>query len=187
MMKRGLILLLAIALMSSFVSAANSYTLNDFSDEPTQGIVVGENDEVRFDLLGGTHTIIFDRVKDVGFRFTGYAFLDDTKQMTGFATSKYSSYIDVDRDGVNDMTIAFYKSKFDEEKNETYATVIFKVDDHILTGAVTGSPTESEVIVERNYSKYLGIIGAAVFILVLIAVAIKTNKKKSPEHKEESE
>jgi len=179
-------MLLALMLFAGMVSAANSYDLDSFSEKPMQAIVVEERDEVRFDLLNGTHTVIFDRVRDVGFRFTGYAYLEDENSMNGFATKKMSSYVDVNKDDVYDLVIAFYDSTFDEKANKTYATVVFKTIENPLTAKATGVPDKGGVIKERVYSKYLAPIGAVAFVLVLVLVAMKSKRKPVIEKKEEA-
>ena len=185
-MKKGVLMLLALMLFAGMVSAANSYDLDSFSEKPMQAIVVEERDEVRFDLLNGTHTVIFDRVRDVGFRFTGYAYLEDENSMNGFATKKMSSYVDVNKDDVYDLVIAFYDSTFDEKANKTYATVVFKTIENPLTAKATGVPDKGGVIKERVYSKYLAPIGAVAFVLVLVLVAMKSKRKPVIEKKEEA-
>ncbi|MFH0752633.1 MAG: hypothetical protein V1914_03490 [archaeon] len=179
MMKKSVGLLLVLVLASSLVLAAGeSYDLEDFKKSPMQGIVVGEYDEVRFNLFNATHTIVFTSVKDVGFRFTGYGYMDDDFKIQGFATKKWSSYIDVNRDNVSDMNIAFYDYKIDEETNETYATVIFKVDDNAITTHAVSESDDSGIIKEASYSRYLTTIGVIAFVLLLVIIARRGNNKK---------
>ena len=185
-MKRSvMILLLVTIIFSSFVSAA-SYDLADFSKEPTQAIVVGQNDEVRFNLFNATHTVIFTKVvQDVGFRITGYAYMNDEYQLSGFATKKWSSHLDINRDNKSDLVVAYYDSTKDEKTGETYVTAIFKLEDNNanpMTGNAVGEPQGDVGVVKTdNYSKYLGPVGALVFILALMLMARKVDKKKSKE------
>ncbi len=171
-------LLLALMILASSAWAADSYDLNDFEKEPSQGIVVGEKDEVRFEMFNATHTIIFDAIKDVGFRFSGYAYLDDAFRINGFATKKWSSHIDVNRDNVSDLIVAFYDSEYDADANKTYATVIFKTENNAITSQATSVPAGSGVIKEESYSRYLTAIGAIAFILVLVIIARRGSKNK---------
>lgn len=171
-------LLLSLMILAGSVLAAESYDLNDFKDEPSQGIVVGEKDEVRFEMFNATHTIIFDAIKDVGFRFSGYAYLNDAFRINGFATKRWSSHVDVNRDNVSDLIVAFYDSEYDEEANKTYATVIFKAENNAITSQATSAPASSGVIKEESYSRYLTAIGAIAFILVLVIIARRGNKHK---------
>lgn len=181
-MKRGLILLLAFVIMSSIAYAANSYNLDDFSKQPIQGIVVGEGDEVRFNLFNATHSIIFDRVRDIGFRFTGHAYLKDQYQMTGFATKDFTSHLDINRDNVSDIDIAFYKSVYDAAANKTYATAIFKLENVPTANAV--APTGKEGVVSKSQNNYLLPVSITVFILVLVLIARKSSKKKKVQKQE---
>lgn len=182
-MKKGVVLLLALVLLPSIVSAA-SYDLDSFNNQDMQGIVVGQNDEVRFKLLNGTHTVVFSKVTDVGFRFTGYGFLKDEYSFNGFATEKWSSHVDINHDNVSDMIIAFYGSEKDKKTNETYVTVIFKLPENKapITTQATGVP--QGVRTESSYKKYLTPVGVVAFILVLVLVARKTRNKEKVEPKE---
>lgn len=176
-MKKSVSVLVAFVVLSSLALAGESYNLNSFDAEPTQGIVVGERDEVRFELFNATHTIVFDKVLDVGFRFVAYPYMDTKLKIPiGVATKKFSSHIDIDRDGTNDLTVAFYGSEYDEERNKTYVTAIFKLEENQVTAQATGVPTDTGVIKEKNYSKYLAPICAIAFILVLVLVARKAGK-----------
>ena len=185
-MKRGMLILFVFVLASSLSIAANSYDLGSFSKEPMQAIVVEEGDEVRFNLLNATHTVIFDRVREGGIRLIGWAGLADKNQFNGFATKKMSSYIDLNKDDVYDITIGFYTSEFNEKENKTYATVVFKTIDNPITAKATGVPEKSGVIKEKKYSKYLAPIGAVAFVLVLVLVAMKSKKKPVAEKKEDA-
>ncbi len=176
-MKRGLIFLFALVILGSMASAANSYDLDDFSEKPMQGIVIGEGDEVRFKLFNATHTIVFDKVIAAGFRFSGYAYMNSKFQMTGFATKSYSSHIDINRDNVSDLIVSFYSSEFNEAANATYDTAIFRLENNIPT-AYAVEPANDIGVTDKSRSKYLVPVAVVAFILILVLIARKTSKNK---------
>jgi len=169
-------------LMCGIVSAGESYDLGSFSDEPTQGIVVGQDDEVRFEMFNATHTIVFDKVNDVGFRFYAFPYMKSNNKMMGFATSRLKSYLDLNKDNVTDLVVGYYSSEFNEEANQTYVTVLFKADDgSMITGNVVDTQTGTGISTENPFRKYFGVIGAVAFILILILIARKSDKVKKGE------
>jgi len=105
-------LLPIVILLLAFVPlvAAGESTEIDFGVARTQPVYLYEGDEVRFDLLGGTHALILENTGDGSVSLDIVPFIGDenTRVGSGYVTFDTVLKIDLDRDGSTDLNVALY-------------------------------------------------------------------------------
>ena len=107
---------LMILLSFSFVLAGNSYDVS-FEGQNSQAIYLYEDDEVRFELLDGEHSLIVEEVTTTGAKFDVVPFIHDeiTNAWPGIVTLDTIMKVDLDKDGYNDLNVALHTVAADGE------------------------------------------------------------------------
>ena len=174
---------LMILLSFSFVLAGNSYDVS-FEGQNSQAIYLYEDDEVRFELLDGEHSLIVEEVTTTGAKFDVVPFIHDeiTNAWPGIVTLDTIMKVDLDKDGYNDLNVALYTVAADGEVHLVLqvADEVNVVDDNIVTGLVVDEDEESNVDWKNYLLAFLGIL-----IVVVIAVFVLRSADSSEEIKEE--
>jgi len=190
---RGKILLLGLLLFSfTFVLAGNSYDVS-FEDQNSQAIYLYENDEVRFELLDGEHSIIVEEVSEIGAKFDIVPFIHDgvTNAWPGMATLDTIMKVDLDKDGYYDMNVAVYSVASDGQVHLVLQVADNSDDDDdgssIVTGLVVDDEEEESDIDWKNY--ILAVLGILIVIIVAVFVLrsadTEEEKEEAKEKKEE--
>lgn len=147
-----------------FVQASESYDV-DFSDGATQAVFLREDDEIRFNLLGGEHIIIIEDVGVSSIKVDIGPYINNNSLMyPGLIGMDYLMRLDLDKDGVTDVNVALYSVSAEGQV-------------HLVVQDVTGEVSDSEEtgVVEENSdgmskTSILIIIGVIVLVLILFLV-----------------
>ncbi|MFH1455786.1 MAG: integrin alpha [archaeon] len=174
-MKKIIILSLILLLMLPLV-LANSYDL-ELQEGTLNAITLEEKDEVRFELLGATHSLYVKSIgRDGDVKISLIPFLDTEKQSYGFLYFGMSLETDLDQDGENDLAIGLLKFKDDGRVviglQDADAR---KLTDTGITGDVGLIPSED---LKKNYSIVYVI---AALVLGIVGVLLVVNKPKKNE------
>lgn len=116
-MKRLFIFLVVLLCME--IAFAGETTRLDFINEPKIAVVMDKGDQVKFELLGGEHAVV---VKDIGkdsVKFSVFPFSGNA--VYAFVQKNYFSYVDLDRNGIDDIKISLYQMRSDGR-----ATIFFE-------------------------------------------------------------
>tara|TARA_Y100000310_G_scaffold287834_1_gene312976 strand:+ start:2501 stop:3283 length:783 start_codon:yes stop_codon:yes gene_type:complete len=178
-----LILLLTLLLVV-VVSAGESRDL-DFSEQSSQAVFVFEGDELRFELLDGTHSLIIEEVvssSSVKFDIVPFFDTENTRAWPGFVSLDTIMRVDLDKDGADDIYVALYG--VDEETGEVHLVVQDRSnredgDDDI--GVVDGDAPSSDEGWNKNY------ILALVAIAILLILGFMYSRKGDKEEGSSSE
>ncbi len=188
---RGKILLLGLLLFSfTFVLAGNSYDVS-FEDQNSQAIYLYENDEVRFELLDGEHSIIVEEVSEIGAKFDIVPFIHDgvTNAWPGMATLDTIMKVDLDKDGYYDMNVAVYSVASDGQVHLVLQVADNSDDDDdgssIVTGLVVDDEEEESDIDWKNY--ILAVLGILIVIIVAVFVLRSADTEEEKEEAKEEE
>ncbi|MDP3918502.1 MAG: hypothetical protein Q8Q35_01175 [Nanoarchaeota archaeon] len=182
----GKIVLLLVAFMlifSSIVIAGESQDIDLFQAR-TQAVYLYEGDEVRFDLLGDTHSLIVEEISSTGtmvkFNIVPFMHDDNTRAWPGIVGLDTIMKVDLDKDGNTDINVALYTIKEDG----LIHLIIQRVTDEDITGDV-GLIVDSED--KSNLGSYF-LTGLGVFLILLVAFFVFKGgmfNKKDDESKEE--
>ena len=132
-MKRLIILLMVLLCVDGVI--AGEVTRLDFEKEQQAGVVMDVGDIVKFELLNGEHVI---KVREIGggsVKFSVFPF-STGKSIYAFVNEGYSSYIDLDKNDVNDVKISLYQIRSDER-----VTILFE---RVNQGVVDDSEEDAE-------------------------------------------
>ncbi len=177
-MKRLIIVALFLVILSMGVYAKGSYDV-DFSELRTHPVFLYEGDEVRFELLGGEHTVIIEDVGSTSVKLDIVVFIgEDTEVWPGLLGFDTVNKVDLDKDGVADLNIALYGIEEDEQVHMVLQDATEGIED------VTGDAGVVDKVVEEGFDwrgTGLKIIGVLIVVVVLFMVF----RKKKPESKEE--
>lgn len=156
-MKRLIVLLMVLLCIDGVI--AGEITRLDFEKEPQVGVVMGEGDIVKFELLGGEQII---KVNDIGgnsVKFSVFPF--SGKSVYAFVQEGYASYVDFDKDDVNDIKISLYQIRSDGR-----VTILFE---RVNQGIVDNSEED----VEQDYfdSRFIWLVwllalGAVIYLFL---------------------
>jgi hypothetical protein len=117
-MKKLAILFLIFMALPTLVLAGESVDV-DIQDVLTQAVYLYEGDEVRFDVLGGTHSLIIEEVsvQSAAVTLDVVPFLNEGSPDVGygFVTLDTVNRLDLDRDGYTDVNVALYGVSEDGE------------------------------------------------------------------------
>lgn len=184
-----LVILMTLLLVVA-VSAGESRDL-DFSEQASQAVFVFESDELRFELLGGTHSLIIEEVvsaSSVKFDIVPFFNTENTRAWPGFVSLDTIMRVDLDNDGVDDVNVALYG--VDEETGEVHlvvqdATGREVIDDDIGVVDDDGSDDApgSDEGWDKNY--ILALVVIAILLLLGFMYSRKGEKDESGEAKSE--
>jgi hypothetical protein len=182
------ILFMVLLLMSSFVVAGESIDL-DFDDGRTQAVNLYEGDEVRFELVGGTHSVILNdisRGKDI-VKIRIVPFLNDeiNEIWPALITLDMTGRVDINGDGTPDLNIALYSVEEDGRANFVFQKIV--ESDNEITGESVGL-VEPDTPENPNKNKILVVLGVLVLVLIGLFVFRKQLfvKNDKPERSEEN-
>ena len=132
-MKRLIILLMVLLCVDGVI--AGEVTRLDFEKEQQAGVVMDVGDIVKFELLNVEHVI---KVREIGggsVKFSVFPF-STGKSIYAFVNEGYSSYIDLDKNDVNDVKISLYQIRSDDR-----VTILFE---RVNEGIVDNSEEDAE-------------------------------------------
>ncbi|HII16126.1 MAG TPA: hypothetical protein HA362_07510 [Nanoarchaeota archaeon] len=194
MQKNNIIALMAIIALLAVpaVFAANAYDLEDFSEQPLQGILIETGDIVRFNLLNATHSLRLKEISrsNTSVKINVYPYSGEGASMAqAIPAFKLDNVVkvDLDQDDEEDLLLDIYKIE-----NGKVTLIFQSVADYAASQApeILGKAPTNQGVVEKtlNYSSWYKGIGLAIILLVAVVLyrkAITSKKKKSAENKEE--
>lgn len=165
------LLFLSLFFVFSFVFAGESYDV-DFTEVRSQAVYVYNDDEIRFQLLGGEHVIIIEDVGTSSIKVDIGPFIDRQSVLTpGLIGLDYIMRLDLDKDGVTDLNVALYSVSADGQVHLVLQDVSASEAGEVITGDVG--------LVDENVSglsrKNLILIGIAVLLLGLVLFLVYRN------------
>lgn len=180
---------LSVFLVMTFAHAGESYDV-DFSEIPTHSVSLYNDDEVRFQLLGGEHIIIIEDVGTSSIKVDVGPFIDQQTVLTpGLIGLDYLMKLDLDKDGTADLNVALYSISEDGQ-------VQLVLQD--ITVGDKGEVSEDVGVVEetQSLSKRGVLIGLGILVLMLVLFFVfrdniwgdsgtKEEMKTDHEHKED--
>lgn len=180
----------AVLALMPFASAAEAYTLKEFTKEnPMQAIVLEEGDMIDFPLLGGVHRIRLKEIaqSETSIKINVYPFNNlgaSQAQAVPFFGLDNVIKMDLDRDNEDDILLDIYEI---EDRRVTLVIINAKYYEEAqannLEPEITGTPQGQGVVQEKkDYSKTFWALGIAVIALAVFlyvrAIKAKGNKRK---------
>ena len=163
--------------------AGNSYD-TDFSEIPTQAILLYEHDEVRFSILGGEHMIIIEDVGKASVKLDIGAFIgNNTELWPGLVGFDTINKIDLDKDGTDDLGVALYGIAEDGQVHLVLQDLTQKTDQEV-TGDVPAAGKLDDTFSYRNV--LLALIGVLI-LAVVVALVFRNTKGNSSDTGESEE
>lgn len=113
-MKIYLYFLVFLMFLTSVFAIGNTLVV-DLTKVALNSVTLGVKDRMSFNLLGGEHTIIIDKIHDKGVDLDIFPFVDK-KEPVSYITLKYDRHIkvDLDRDNSDDLNIRLLNINGDE-------------------------------------------------------------------------
>ncbi len=174
-MRRIVLLLWSILFAVSFVSAGQSHDV-DFTETRSQSIFVYNDDEIRFQLLGGEHVIIIEDVGASSIKVDIGPFINNQSILTpGLIGLDYIMKLDLDKDGITDVNIALYSVSADGEVHLVLQDVTSTENGEVITGDVGLVDDSSSDFSRKN----LALIGIGVLLLGLIIFLVYKNSNSN--------
>jgi hypothetical protein len=185
-MKRIALISLFVFVMTISVVYAGNSTDVSFEEFDTQGVYLYENDEVRFDLMGGQHVVIVEDVGKSSIKIDIGAFIGNSnysKMMPGLVGLDYIDRVDLDKDGIADLNIALYS--IDEDGR--VMLVLQDLTEVDSSDEITGNVgLVDSGVVAKDYKNYI-LVGIGIIVLGLVIFLIfRTNVQKDDQPKEEN-
>ena len=177
---------MVLLLMSSFVVAGESLNL-DFDEGRTQAVNLYEGDEVRFELVGGTHSIILNDISRgmdiVKIRIVPFLNDEINEVWPALVTLDMTGRVDINGDGTPDLNIALYSVEDDGKANLVFQKIV--ESDNEITGEAIGL-VELDTPENPNKNKILVVLGVLVLILIGLFVFrkqffVENDKPEKPE------
>jgi hypothetical protein len=173
---KKIVYLLVILLCLSLVSAGESYDL-DFSGEKTKAMVMNEGDEVRFEMLGGLHSVILDRVSESSVEFDIVPFIGESTNVgSGYVTLDTIAKFDLDKDGIIEMNVALYSVN-----SEGQATIVFQS----LADESDDDEVVDEGVVDQDMPEWKSTVLKVIAVCVVILVVFYIFRGKKEDDDEE--
>lgn len=173
-MKKLVILALALLLVP-LALAANSYDLNDFSLEPNQAVWLSPGDEVRFELLGGVHSLFVENIsaKDMSADIKIFPFRTKANYIT-LTKGKNHLKADFDKDRKDDLIISLFEVK--NGKAMIYFEKIKKPAQ--IDNTTNVEPQGQGVVKEKDNTVYYIAVVIVILTALVIWLNVKGKKKK---------
>jgi hypothetical protein len=186
MVRDAFVLMILLLVVISPVLAGESYDV-DFSEVNINAVLLFEGDEVRFDVLGATHSLIIEEVIGIDtVKFDIVPFIGEGNVAPGIVGLDTVMKVDLNRDGINDISVALYSVS---ESGEVHIVIQDNTksqslgEDNAVSGDVVAEPglvgAEEE---SKSYTLYY-ILAA----LVVLGVGYMVYKKDDGSAKEEKE
>lgn len=191
-----LAIIAAVLALMPFASAANAYTLEEFSKEkPMQAYILEERDILDFNLLGGTHRLWLKEIsrsnKSIKLNIFSFSNKPSMAEQVPLFGLENLVKVDLDKNGEDDVLLDILEIK---DRRVTLAVAssefIAEAEEDALqeTPEITGTPQGQGIVTEqKNYSKTFWAIGIAIVVLAVIIYvrAIEAKEKKTEKHKKE--
>ncbi len=170
-MRRIALLFLSLVLVMSFVSAGESYDV-DFTEVRSQAVYVYNDDEIRFQLLGGEHVIIIEDVGTSSIKVDIGPFINNQTVLTpGLIGLDYIMKLDLDKDGITDLNVALYSVSADGLVHLVLQDVTATASGEVITGDV-GLVGDTPSLLS---SKNIALIGIGILLLGLVLFLVYRN------------
>lgn len=185
-----LILGLLLILCLNLVAAGNSIDL-DFVNN-VEPVYMYEGDEVRFDMVGGTHSIIVETVTMTAAKFDIVPFIGTniTVVRAGQASLDTIMKIDLDKDGSADINVGINSIDNDGRVLVLFQKTKVEQDAPITAGVVIEEEEEDEKLWDKFDKKDYGLAVLALIAVVVVGFFLfredeNTMKKSDIDVKEE--
>jgi len=176
-MKKIIVLSLILLLMLPLALAGESYDL-ELQEGKLNGITLAAGDEVRFELLGATHSLY---IKDIGrdgdVKISFIPFLDNEKQSYGFLSFGMSLEADLDQDGENDIALGLLKL----EEDGRVVIGLQDADARKYTDTAVGDDVTGLVVTEGMKKSYSIVYVIVALLLGIVGLLFVVNRSKKIE------
>ena len=164
---------MVLLLCLNMVMAGESFDL-DFSGAKTVAVVMSQGDEVRFEMLGATHSIILDGVSESSVEFNIVPFVGESSSVkTGFVTLDTIAKVDLDMDGIVEINVALYS--VDEDG---VTTMVFQ---SLADESTEDVDPEEEGVVEPDMPEWKSTVLKVIAVCVVILVVFYIFRGKKEE------
>ena len=170
---KKVVYLMVLLLCLNMVMAGESFDL-DFSGAKTVAVVMSQGDEVRFEMLGATHSIILDGVSESSVEFNIVPFVGESSSVkTGFVTLDTIAKVDLDMDGIVEINVALYS--VDEDG---VTTMVFQ---SLADESTEDVDPEEEGVVEPDMPEWKSTVLKVIAVCVVILVVFYIFRGKKEE------